>query len=159
MKMLKIKNWLVIIILLSVIYSCSSSKQTLTTPSAEVNFLSSIDGTITMRANGIGKSEGEAIGDAMFNAFDVLFFRGLPESEQKNALIGTNENEAREQYKEYFNAFYKGRYKTFVMSSVPTSDLIKYTGGEKGIAIDVKINVVSLRKDLEQNNIIRKFGF
>lgn len=157
--MLKIKSWLIIIILLSVTFSCSSSKQTLSTPSAEVNFLSSIDGTITMRANGIGKSEGEAIGDALFNAFDVLFFRGLPESEQKNALIGTNENDARKINKDYFDAFYQRRYKTFVMSSIPASDLTKYSGGRKGIAIDVKINVIALRKDLEQNNIIRKFGF
>jgi hypothetical protein len=150
----RISTFIVLILLLQ---SCSSSKKTL--PSAEVNFLSNTDGTITMRANGIGNSEGEAIGDAMYNAFDVLFFRGLPESEQKKPLVGTNENEERAKNKEYFDEFYKGRYKTFVMSSIPTSELIKYTGGKKGIAIDVKINVVALRTDLEEHNIIRKFGF
>ncbi len=145
------------IVLIFLLQSCSSSKKTL--PSAEVNFLSNTGGTITMRANGIGNSEGEAIGDAIYNAFDVLFFRGLPESEQKKPLVGTNENEERAKNKEYFDEFYKGRYKTFVMSSIPTSELTKYTGGKKGIAIDVKINLVALRTDLEEHNIIRKFGF
>lgn len=66
----------------------------------------------------------------------------------------------KEKNKDYFNKFYKDkRYKTFVMSSIPTSDLTKHKGGKKSIAIDVKINLVALRKDLEQNNIIRKFGF
>ena len=45
------------------------------------------------------------------------------------------------------------------MSSISTSDLTKHKGGKKSIAVDIKINLVSLRKDLEQNNIIRKFGF
>jgi len=128
-------------------------------PSAEVNFISGKEGTITMRAIGIGNNEGEAISDAVNNAFDVLLFRGLPESEQKIPLIGTNENEERGKHKEYFDEFYKGRYNSFVMSSIPSSDLINYKGGKKSIAVDVNINLTALRKDLEQNNIIRKFGF
>jgi hypothetical protein len=36
---------------------------------------------------------------------------------------------------------------------------MRYKGGKKNISVDVKINLVSLRKDLEENNIIRKFGF
>lgn len=135
--------------------SCSTSKSL---PSAEVNYISGIDGNITMRAIGTGKSEGEAISDAIFNAFDVLFFRGLPQSEQKNALVGINENEERAKQKDYFDVFYKSRYKTFITSSFPSSDLIKYSGGKKSIAIDVTINLVALRKDLEAHNIIRKFG-
>jgi hypothetical protein len=150
----RISTFVIIIFLLN---SCCSSKKAL--PSAEINFLSNTDGTITMRANGIGNSEGEAIGDAIYNAFDVLFFRGLPESDQNKPLVGTNENEERAKHKEYFDEFYKSRYKTFVMSSIPTSGLIKYSGSKKGIAIDVKINVVALRTDLEGHNIIHKFGF
>lgn len=144
------------LILAFIFNSCSTSKSL---PSGEVNYLSSNDGALTVRAIGIGNNENEAITDAIYNAFDVLLFRGLPESEQKNALVGTNENEERGKHKDYFEGFYKGRYKSFVMSSIPSSDLIKYKGGKKGIAVDVKINTVALRKDLEQNEIIRKFGF
>ena len=129
-------------------------------PSAEVNYLSAEDGTLTTRAIGIGKNKEEAIIDAEKNVFNVLFFRGLPASEQKIALIGTNETEEKEKNKEYFNKFYKDkRYKSFVISSNPKSELTRHKGGKKSIAVEVKINLVALRKDLEQNNIIRKFGF
>lgn len=156
MKKRKKQSTLVFIILLLLSFSCSIK----TIPTAEVNFLSGNDGTITMRAIGIGSNQEDAIIDAEKNAFNVIFFRGIPESEQKIALIGTNETEEKEKHKEYFDKFYKEkRYKTFVMSSVPTSDLIKHKGGKKSISVDVKINLVALRKDLEQFNIIRKFGY
>jgi len=156
MKIQILVSSLVVFILLSLSYSCSRK----VLPTAEVNYLSSNDGTVSMRAIGIGSNQENAITDAEKNAFNVIFFRGLPESEQKIALIGTNETVEKEKHKDYFEKFYKGkRYKTFVMSSIPTSDLIKYKGGEKSISVDIKVNLVALRKDLEQNNIIRKFGF
>jgi hypothetical protein len=156
MKQLKKQSALVFIVLLLLSFGCNRK----IIPTAEVNFLTGNDGTITMRAIGIGSNQEDAIIDAEKNAFNVIFFRGLPESEQKIALIGTNETEEKEKYKDYFDKFYKEkRYKTFVMSSIPTSDLIKYKGGKKSISIDVKINLVALRKDLEQFNIIRKFGY
>jgi hypothetical protein len=147
---------LVLLVLLSVTYSCS--KKTL--PTSEVNYLSGNDGTITMRAIGNGTNQQEAISEAEKNVINVLFFRGLPESEQKIALIGTNESEEIEKHKQYFEKFYtQKRYKTFIMSSIPVSDFAKQNGGAKSLALDVKVNLVALRKDLEQNNIIRKFGF
>ena len=144
------------LILVIMLNGCSTNKSL---PTGEVNYISGNDGTISMRAIGMGNNEGEATTDAIYNAFDVLLFRGLPESEQKNALVGTNENEERGKHKDYFDGFYKGRYKTFVMSTIPTGNLIKYKGGKKSMAVDVKINALALRKDLEQNGIIRKFGF
>jgi hypothetical protein len=138
---------------------CINCSKTIYYASAEVNYLSGNDGTVTMRAIGVGSDFGRAIANAEQNAFDVLFFRGLPESEQKIALIGSNENEERAKNSKYFDEFYGGRYKTFVMSSVPVSDLAKLKDGQKSISIDVKVNLTALRKDLEQFNIIRKFGF
>ena len=131
-----------------------------TIPTAKVNYLTGREGTITVRAIGFGEKTEDAINDAEKNAIDVLLFRGLPESEQKVPLIGTNETEEKNKHKDYFNKLYnESRYKTFVMSSIPTTDLIKNKGGKKSIAVDIKINLVALRRDLEQNNIIRKFGF
>jgi hypothetical protein len=156
MKIHQLPKLIGIIIFISIANSCRYK----TLPTAEVNYLSSKDGTITMRAIGIGVQSEDAINDAEKNALNVLLFRGLPESEQKVALIGTNETEEKNKHKEYFNKlYYEKRYKTFVMSSIPTTDLILHKGGKKSIAVDIKINLVALRKDLEQNNIIRKFGF
>jgi hypothetical protein len=156
MKVHQLSKLIGLIIFMTVANSCSYK----TMPTAEVNYLTGKDGTITMRAIGIGVNSEDAIYDAEKNAINVILFRGLPESEQKVALVGTNEAEEKNKHKDYFNKFYsEKRYKTFIMSSIPTSDLIKHKGGKKSIATDIKINLVALRKDLEQNNIIRKFGF
>ena len=156
MMALKKISVLVVLLLLSITYSCS--KKIL--PTSEVNYLSGNDGTITMRAIGNGTNQQKAISEAEKNAINVLFFRGLPESEQKIALIGTNESEEIKKHEQYFEKFYmQKRYKTFIMSSIPASDFAKQNGGTKSLSVDVKVNLVALRKDLEENNIIRKFGF
>ncbi len=150
------KGSIAILILLTTTYSCSIK----TFPTAEVNYVSGNEGTIIMRSVGVGSNQMEAIADAEKSAINVILFRGLPESVQKIALIGTSESEEMDKHKDYFKQFYdQKRYKTFIMSSIPVSDLIKQNGGQKIIAADVKVNLVALRKDLEQNNIIRRFGF
>ncbi|MDX6188396.1 hypothetical protein SGQ83_03465 [Flavobacterium sp. Fl-318] len=147
---------LVLLILISFTYSCSQK----ILPTSEVNYVSGNAGTITMRTIGNGSNEMEAISEAEKNAINVLLFRGLPESEQKSALVGTHESEEIEKHKTYFEKFYtQKRYKTFFMSSIPVSDFAKQKGGAKSLTLDVKVNLAALRTDLEQNNIIRKFGF
>jgi len=131
------------------------------TVSAEVNFLSESTGIISVRAIGYGKNKVEAIDNAEINAMDVLLFRGLPESTQKDPLISTNSDEVKSKNKDYFDNFYAGKqFKTFINSAIPTTeDLIKNKGGKKSIAVDIKINIKALKLDLEEKKIIRKFGF
>jgi len=129
-------------------------------PSAEVNFLSENEQTVTVRTIGMGNDKENAIINAEQKVFDVLFFRGLPESKQKLPLIGSNENEEKAKNKAYFDNFYDGRrYKTFVMSSIPVSNTVKVNSRQKMITLDVKVNLSALRKDLETFNLIRKFGY
>lgn len=119
-----------------------------------------IEGTIVVRSIGFGKSIEVATDEAESNAIKIVLFRGLPDSEQKSAMIGTNESEILNNNKEYFNRFFTDkRYKTFIISSVPVTDFIRKKGGKKSITIDVKINIEALRIDLEQSKVIRKFGF
>lgn len=156
MNILKKTGIFLSLIIVFIVFSCSKKNYT----TSEVNYVLGNDGTITMRAIGIGTNEQEAIIEAEKRAVNVLLFRGLPESNQKVALIGTNETEEIEKHKAYFEKFYaQKRYKTFVMSSIPVSEYAKQNGGSKGLAVDVKVNLIALRNDLEQNNIIRKFGF
>ncbi len=115
--------------------------------------------TLTLHETGIGKNEAEAITDASLNAFEQLLFRGIPDSDQPEALIGTNENEIRSKNSDYFNQFYKQRFGTFILSTQPTIPLQKLPKGKKRIEVDITINLNALKKDLEENNIIRKFGF
>jgi hypothetical protein len=96
--------------------------------------------------------------DAEKNAFKVLLFRGVPGTELNIPLI-ENESEVTSRYKKYFDdLFVNGKYKTFLMSSTESSNLMKVKGTKK-INVDVKINYNSLRKDLEQNQVIRRFGY
>jgi hypothetical protein len=148
-------------IIISFLFSCQFVQGQQKTVTAEVNFLSESTGIITVRSIGYGKNKAEAIDNAEINAIDVLLFRGLPESTQKDPIIGINSDEIKSKNKEYFENFYGAKqYKTFIMSALPTTEeLIKNKGGKKSIAVDVKINVKALRLDLENKNIIRKFGF
>lgn len=149
-------NLIFVQLILLVITGCSIK----TYPSAEVTYLSSNGGTVSLTAVGVGTTIENANANAEKNAFDVLFFRGLPGSEQKTPLIGENEIEEIQKNKTYFNTFYLGkRYKSFITSYYPVTNLIKRKGTEKYITINLSININSLRTDLEQNNVIRKFGF
>lgn len=138
------------------LHSCSPK---LIPYSAEVNFLyKEAQGTIAVKSTGYGNNQTDAVSDAQKNAFKVILFKGLPGTELNVPLI-ENEVEAKSKKAEYFKKFFdKGNYKTFMMSSTESSNLIKVKGGKK-IYVDVKINYNSLRKDLEQNQVIRKFGF
>jgi len=127
--------------------------------SADVNFINrEQSGTILVKSTGNGKNLNSAVYDAQINAFMVILFKGLPGTELNLPLI-ENETEARSKNKDYFDKFFnQGRFQNFMMASTISSDLIK-SRENKTISVDIKINYNSLRKDLEQNNIIRKFGY
>lgn len=136
--------------------SCSPKLQPY---SAQVNFLyKEAQGTIAVKSIGYGKNRVDAISDAQKNAFNVILFKGLPGTELNVPLID-NENEVKSKNSEYFKKFFdQSNYRNFMMSSTESSNLIKIKGGNK-ISVDVKINYNSLRKELEQNLVTRKFGF
>jgi hypothetical protein len=156
---MKQKNTVRLALLLT-LYLAFNSCSTVYSSSAEVNYLSGDEGTVTVRAVGIGTNRDDAILNAEQKAFDVLFFRGLPESTQKLPLIGSNETDEKAKHGKYFDEFYGGqRHRTFIMSSIPVSDLAKYRKGQKTISVDVKINLNALRRDLETSGVLRKFGY
>lgn len=79
-----------------------------------------------------------------------LLFRGIPNSNQTTPLISTSEEATEKQFPEYFKKlFNENRYKTFVTSSSKNSN-----GSQR-----VVVNTRALRLDLEQNSIIRRFGY
>lgn len=139
------------------LFSCSPR---IIIPTGEVNYISTGDGTISLNSVGYGKNEGEAFMNAELNAINALLFRGIPSSEQKTALIGSNESDIRFKYKNYFNEFYSNyRYKTFVLSTYPTTGLTNLGNGIKSVSADITLNLRSLRADLEEHGVIRKFGY
>jgi hypothetical protein len=117
------------------------------------------NGTITVRSIGVGKNKTEALNNAEQSVFYTILYRGMPGATEKNALIDIPESEAEKKFSNYLDAFFDNRYQTFVTTVVQNGDVMKEKHGKKSISIDVTINYTALKKDLEDNQVIRKFGF
>lgn len=148
----------VVILGLLIVTSLFSCKSTPSSYSAEVSFISKEEqGTITVRSYGLGKNEKDAIKDAHKNAFNVLLFKGLPGTELNVPLV-PNEYEAKNYHKAYFdNLLENGGLFRYLMVNSSNYQPIKVKEGYNTFLV-LKINYNSLRKDLEQNGVIRKFG-
>jgi len=118
------------------------------------------EGAITVRTTGTGIRSRRAMVEAERQAFKDLFFRGYPTSQQKVPMIGVNEIALTQQHKAYFDQFFgmtelgQNRYRTFIIRSKPVG---KFSGNQ--LTMDVTINLRTLRADLEQHGVIRKFGY
>ncbi len=126
--------------------------------SPELSFVSKeANGLVILRSNGFGGNIDAATNDAQRNAFYHIIFKGIPGTELNVPMVD-NEANAKAKHKDYIDKFFGGKYQEFMLTSTITSNLIAVNGGYQ-ITVEVKINTNSLRKDLEQNQVIRKFGF
>lgn len=148
---------LILISSICLLYSCA---QKIVVPlTAEVNVINEDKNkTIELRSIGFGKGIEEASYDSERKAFEIIFFRGIPNTSIQNPLIGSEENDIILKNSSYFDSFFKSRYKTFIMRIYKSSPN-QNNKGTISVVNDIKINILSLKKDLENNNIIRKFGF
>ncbi len=136
------------------LFACVSPKKT----GESLYAGSSESGTILLKSSGYGILKGSAIQNAEINAFNNLIFRGIPGSQYSLPMI-ENEQQAKSEHKDYFNNLYEQkRYKSFLLSTASESDLNINLSSQKTITIETKINVNALRRDMEQNGVIRKFG-
>lgn len=127
----------------------------------KVNFLSDGSNTLSLRVTAYGKKAKEAIENAEQAAVRTILFRGIPGSNQvENPLIGVNEEKIQKEHKAYFKElFEEKRCSSFILSTVPVSKFSKDATKKKCIVADIKVNLQTLRSDLEQHKVIRKFGF
>lgn len=115
-------------------------------------------GSVSLKSTGYGNGRNSAIEDAQKKAFFVLLFRGIPNSNYNYPLI-ENELSFREKHVNFNKDFFdSGLYKSFILSNTESSNLILTSRGYK-IFMDIVINYEALRKYLEQNSTIRKFGY
>ena len=114
--------------------------------------------TITVRCNGYGKTEGDAIADAGLYTIEQVLFRGVPNSNQREPLIGVDEDRAWRNHRGYLESLLTNkRYLSFLTLTSPIE------GGrerrQNWVVVDVTVNLRALRSDLEQAGVIRKFGY
>jgi hypothetical protein len=115
-------------------------------------------GSYILSATGFSKKSTEAIIDAEKNAFKVLLFKGLPGTDLSVPLI-ESQSTAEAEHKNYLDRlFNEGGYAAFIMNRNTSFPIKKIKGGYETSVI-LKINIQALRKDLEQNKVIRKFGY
>jgi hypothetical protein len=126
---------------------------------AQVSFVSESDGKITVTTTGIGKNKNEAVTNAEQNAFYIIFYRGVPGSSVKDKLIYKTEKDAENENKNYLEPFFDHRYQTFITSLTQNGKPQKEKHKQVSVSLDVTININALRKDLEENQLIRKFGY
>jgi len=143
----------------TIILLTSCSKKMYSPLTAEVNVVSEDKHKIIeVRSIGFGDSKESAFYDSEKKAFEILFFRGIPNTSVETPLIGSNESELMNKHSKYFESFFKNRYKSFIMSISESSPSQK-NKGVISVVSDIKINILSLKKDLEENGLVRKFGF
>lgn len=128
--------------------------------SSYVNLVEQNKGSVIVRSIGWGKSEASALQDAEVRAILTLLYVGLPQAQHLQAMIG-NEQEANDANPTYFERLIDQQaYKRFVVNSAPSGSWSKMKGEKtKSMPVDITINVDALKKDLESNKIVRKFGF
>lgn len=142
-------------VLLLGVAACNSNK----TITGEVNFLNATEpGTLYVSAGGYGLTRPEAIANAERNAFNCLIFRGVPGSQYRLPLV-SDERAARKAHGRYFEQLLEGDgYRSFLMSSEIRSDF-QARLHRNNLTAAVKINVDALRRDMENQNVIRKLGY
>ena len=114
-------------------------------------------GEVTLKATTQNNDKG--VEQAQKLAIQTILFRGIANSNSLNVPLVPNENQSLAEHKEYFSNFFdKGFYKTFFLLS-QESNISKNVRGHKQLDVVMKININALRRDLEQNGVIRKFGY
>lgn len=115
------------------------------------------EGEINLRATGYGTNEAEAVLESEKNAFEAILFTGITGSQQSRPLID-NEQESKAQHSKFYKEFLENRgYNQFVINS--THSGLHKVKKNFVVTSDVKINLFALRSYLEQQGVIRKFGW
>jgi len=140
--------------------SAACNRKSAIYPSAEVSYLSneSTSDEMALQARGFANKKDDAPDDAERRAFENLLFKGIPGS--AHALPFIKETNARNKFKKYFDDFFeKKEYRNFLTFSNIIQEPVKEKRTNQFITlVSVRINIKSLRRELEQKQIIPKFG-
>lgn len=145
--------------MIAVVGEVSAKKILPSQDNAYVNLVSEGKGTVTVRCMGYGNDPAVAQQDAEMRTVRALLFTGLPNASKYGALVEGGDEAG--EHAEYFKALIEGRkYKKVISSAVSKGVLAKVKGEKlKSMPFDITVNYAALRRDLEVNNVIRKFGF
>lgn len=114
-------------------------------------------GMVWIQAVGFGKKETIAQRDAEVAAMSALLFQGIASTQFSMPMVA-NEAASRAQHQAFYDGFFeKDGYRTFISKTQLVSGLAKFKGGRK-LTTRVLVDVNGLRRHLESNGVIPKFG-
>jgi hypothetical protein len=118
-----------------------------------VEFVSGDKNTLTVTTQSFADKEAIAFAYAERNALENILFRGIPKSNQENPMVA-DEDKARSSS---LDRLINQDYKKYLISSF----LVEKHKQKKVhyVTLEVKFDINALRKYLEDNGIVRKFGF
>jgi hypothetical protein len=116
----------------------------------------STSGTIALSTVGYGTTKSSAYDNGIKNVFKNILLKGIPNSNQSTPLLGDNAEMVYKKKGVFFADFFENHVEEYIMSKNVSN--FRPTLKEGSLDIDLKINTASLRRMLENNKIIRKFG-
>lgn len=103
------------------------------------------------------KDKKAIVQEAQLSALSVVMFEGCPNTPFSKALLEDGAVTSYQQFPYYFDNLYANRYGDFI-SDVKYLSKFKKADKQKGTAFEITVKATQLRKDLEKNNIRRRFG-
>ncbi len=146
-----------LILVCLIIASCSSSKNVTFDRSGAVEFVEQDEAqTITLKTSAFGSDLAEASFYAERNAIENLLYKGIPGSNQRQAII-PDEMDAKSKHSNLLNDLVKNKFGEYLMSS----DVLYKNKAKDGVFVEkqVKFDIGALRKYLEKYEVIRSFGY
>lgn len=94
--------------------------------------------------------------DAKYAALKIIMFDGLPETKYSKPLLPEGEIHTIADHPDYFDKLYNTYSSDFIKG---IRQLTKYKKGPgKSTQFEIVVDVIKLRRDLEKNKIMKKFG-
>ena len=126
---------------------------TLSSWSQEIMYEGENDGVMMLQVSDFNIKKKDAVTQAIKDAYFQILFRGIPGSkENRQALLGTDENAMNNNLRYYDNMIKDGRLYSFI-----TYSALSYYKKKEAV-VKLSVNVQALVSDLERNNLYRRFG-
>lgn len=140
-------------------FSCSNKLQRASVPIGITFIESSVEGLITLESTGFGPTTQAAELDAIREAFAAIMFEGIPQYTGLSRPFISNISTFNREHPDFLEKFMRsGAFDPFVTTSFPATLIPRVSKG-KGVSKQLTINYKNFRTHLEQNGVIRKFGY
>ena len=115
-------------------------------------------GKLSVIASGYGDLKYVSVKNGIQNAFRNILLNGIPGSNQSTPLLGKNAESAYKSNKKFLDNLIENGTDAFVLEQ-SNSKFKFFKINTPSSEVELVINLAGLRSHLEQNGIIREFGF